>query len=582
MIKTNFNIKTIARTIVALIISILVFNLSHDFFSKMDLESSKITITIRARVQENQDFKIYFSNKEEFSEKNSLVKTVIPSEDFLDIKFNLPKIDTLRSIRLDPGTKTNLVEIKHIIFSRFKTSKKLKADYLIENSQANNDIEKISLVNGVINLKSSGPDPYLLFNFNLHSIYQKVLHGTYWIIPLFYALVISIIIFLWILKIDISQFKFNKISSLILVLGFVVTIIIPGYSMFFTKKSTPKNHEKRTLSTLPTLSTDSLFYYSSAFNSFFKDNFGKRTNILKWNTRLKINILKTSPIPDKLIVGKDDWLYFSYDSDPRYSYAGKTLTDIDLEKIKTGLEARFTFFKNKGIKFYIFIPPTKNTIYPEYLPKKYSTSSKSNLDQITNYMSKHSFIKIIDIREELYKAKSIDQVYYKDDTHWNKKGAYIGYKKIISTIAKDFPNISPISPEEITFEIDSSFQGDLSELLIENKSWKRIQYSYKYSKGFKSKNISTADLPNIPFLKKPPEIKTTGDTTKPNLIMYRDSYCNHLTPLISEHFNTSIFLWTYFITPEIIELEKPNIVIFEILERYLDSEILITPTEMTS
>jgi len=42
-------------------------------------------------------------------------------------------------------------------------------------------------------------------------------------------------------------------------------------------------------------------------------------------------------------------------------------------------------------------------------------------------------IQLIDVRRELIEAKKNQQVYYKTDTHWNQRGAFVGYSKIINS-----------------------------------------------------------------------------------------------------------------------------------------------------
>ncbi len=67
----------------------------------------------------------------------------------------------------------------------------------------------------------------------------------------------------------------------------------------------------------------------------------------------------------------------------------------------------------------------------------------------------------------------------------------------------------------------------------------------------------------------------------PKLLMYRDSYTNALVPLISEHFQKSIYLWTYHMDPKTIEKIQPDIVVLEILERFLDPHNLSNSEELT-
>ena len=56
----------------------------------------------------------------------------------------------------------------------------------------------------------------------------------------------------------------------------------------------------------------------------------------------------------------------------------------------------------------------------------------------------------------------------------------------------------------------------------------------------------------------------------PKLLMLRDSFGNALIPSLSERFSRSVFLWTHSIDRAVVEQEKPDIIILEIVERNLD------------
>ena len=69
-----------------------------------------------------------------------------------------------------------------------------------------------------------------------------------------------------------------------------------------------------------------------------------------------------------------------------------------------------------------------------------------------------------------------------------------------------------------------------------------------------------------------------GKTTDaPKLIMNRDSYSNFLIPYFAPHFSRQGYLWTPIFFPTIIQKEKPDIVITEMMERFLDDLLVENP-----
>ena len=59
------------------------------------------------------------------------------------------------------------------------------------------------------------------------------------------------------------------------------------------------------------------------------------------------------------------------------------------------------------------------------------------------------------------------------------------------------------------------------------------------------------------------------DTRLPRAVMFRDSFAIWLTPLLSENFSHIRYSWQYTFDREIIERERPDIVIQEMVERVL-------------
>ena len=57
------------------------------------------------------------------------------------------------------------------------------------------------------------------------------------------------------------------------------------------------------------------------------------------------------------------------------------------------------------------------------------------------------------------------------------------------------------------------------------------------------------------------------DDRLPKACIFRDSFCTHLIPFLSEHFKTAHYVWRYDFDKVMLEREKPDIVILEVAER---------------
>ena len=91
------------------------------------------------------------------------------------------------------------------------------------------------------------------------------------------------------------------------------------------------------------------------------------------------------------------------------------------------------------------IPPIKSTIYPELMPRGYNRLNNASLvDQFMAHMKANSNLTIIDLRGPLMDEKARHQIYYRTDTHWNNRGAYVGYREIMNVLCQWLPQLETI------------------------------------------------------------------------------------------------------------------------------------------
>lgn len=69
----------------------------------------------------------------------------------------------------------------------------------------------------------------------------------------------------------------------------------------------------------------------------------------------------------------------------------------------------------------------------------------------------------------MQEAKKTGKPYFQTDSHCNHYGAYLGYLEIMEKVQETFPNVSIITPDQITFSFNSRYGQDLSGLLNASK-----------------------------------------------------------------------------------------------------------------
>jgi hypothetical protein len=239
------------------------------------------------------------------------------------------------------------------------------------------------------------------------------------------------------------------------------------------------------------------------------------------------------------------------------------LTPDELNQIQTNLDNFQAELTKMGIKFYFIMPPNKNTIYPEYLtPGIPVIGDKSRLSQLVEYQRENGSVKVIDIRDRLNNLKQEELIYYQTDTHWNQRGAYEGYRALIEAIQEDFPNINPIVLENCEITEAQQLQGDLSNM----SGWLEAYSTYdKITPPSRANSIvrqeKVNDIQYAYFENDVPEL--------PKAVIYRDSFFTAMQPYLTQNFRELIDIWTYKVDLNLIEQEKPDIVIFLMTERII-------------
>lgn len=292
------------------------------------------------------------------------------------------------------------------------------------------------------------------------------------------------------------------------------------------------------------------------YEDLLSDSLKLKNELIRSYYYLKTKLLKETSITPTVIQGTEDWLYYSGKGDgyPVESFTGQQiLGDTSLLKIKLNLEAQQRWLKKRNIDFYIIMCPNKQTVYAEYFPYKKGITVA---DQIMSYLKKNTTLKIIDLRETLIKAKDQDHIlYYKTDSHWNHYGGFIGYTEIMNQLSVDYPELKPVPIKNYKISFKEKEGGDIAEMINLQKDFKDHEYDF--------------------------ELRDSITLPKKNIVMFHDSYFGLFRPFFENHFIATErpHQWNSF-DYKVIEEVKPQIVFYQVVERYLTSFSRENPSEI--
>jgi hypothetical protein len=233
---------------------------------------------------------------------------------------------------------------------------------------------------------------------------------------------------------------------------------------------------------------------------------------------------------------------------------------------------RHDWLAERGIRYLVVIPPNKETIYPEFMPR-FATrvGGPSRLDQLLAYLGKHHRdVSVIDLREPLLRAKEHEPLYYRTDTHWNSRAGYLAYARIMEALSAWFPTLEP-RPRSAFEPRSRECQGlDLATLIGMTDRFTDTADELVAREPATARNApASCRMPSkFPDFQAPFAMER-DDPRLPRAVMFRDSFSGALIPLLSEHFRRIVYAWKYTLDRELVEREHPDVVMQELVERAL-------------
>ena len=303
--------------------------------------------------------------------------------------------------------------------------------------------------------------------------------------------------------------------------------------------------------------------FPGQFKYYLADHFGFRNLLIRLHGLTMVKGLGVTS-NSKVVLGQHGWLFLADEGSLEDYRHTDPMTPERLEQWRQMLEARQQFCAACGIPYVVVFAPSKHSIYPEEMPiRERPAPGPSRLDQLLDYMKEHhSPVQLLDLRPALLAAKRDGvRLYHKTDTHWNDRGAWIGYQAVMAAVRKDVPTVRVLSAAE--FEpITRSVPGmDLAGLLGLNDQYVEQSLDLK------------PRIPlRLPYVEQDviePFTVPAGARGGPGVVVFRDSFFTMVLPWLAESFGRGAYFWEYGFDKEVITAERPAIVIQEFAERKL-------------
>jgi len=541
-------------------------------------------LRLKVRVPQDDTFLLYYDSDLLPGGEKSLEAEVKSSEKFGLVSFALSGQAKPARVRITLGEKAGDAEMKSITLKGFLSSRTWLPGDIVRDFSMEHGSFVLEDEGRTLKIAGAGGGPALSYAGDFSVPYGEVRAGmARWMVPALWATVLSVMFLLTYRFTSFFRVRIAGRSAFDIALSavFIVFLVLPTareHCYRSKRRSSMHNIEKRALTPKPDFKIAKIFYFPGEFDRYYNDNFSFRRKLIRWHNRLKARYLKISPLRDNVVLGKEGWLFYTAENVLKDYDGSLQFTEEELAKVKDNLLERRDWLRERGAAFYVLVAPNKHTIYSEYLPdyvKK--VNGRSRLDNLIEYLRTNSDIEIIDVRDELMREKSVRRLYYKLDTHWNQYGAFIAYQKLIKSVARDFPPVKPLLVSDFGMSSATFSAGDLSVMLAISDELDDESVAL-HLKGGKSAReaIHLYDEANSPSFPRG-LTREGGRKDLPSLVMFRDSFGEGLIQFLSENFRRSVYVGTHNFPVEVIEEEKPDIVIHELVERKLHDLLLDNP-----
>jgi len=360
-----------------------------------------------------------------------------------------------------------------------------------------------------------------------------------------------------------------QVLTIVLFMGVMLTPMLNSQLGLINEIS---GNENRAKATKPLFDLNNLDDFTKDYDTYYTDNFNLRQNFISLINRFDYTFFKISPVPHRVTVGKDGWFYATKSAK---NYKGDNLfSRAQMSKLKEELENRTKWAKANGADYYLVIVPNKMNMYPEHLPDHIiRISDSTRYDQVVN-LDHDSAINVIDLRQNLLLHKNDGyDIYQHTDDHWNDLGAYYGYQAIMNRLSEKFPELKPFPLTDYKIEFVPK-EGGLAKLVNAEKDYPENYINLIDLKpthgidGEKKGYLNEQEMRNT----EREIVKTNNSGPQLKCLIIRDSFTIALMRFFQEQFKRTVFIhddWTYQMHADIIESEKPDIVLVIILETEL-------------
>ena len=265
---------------------------------------------------------------------------------------------------------------------------------------------------------------------------------------------------------------------------------------------------------------------------------------------------------EKVLIGRDGWLFLQRDTnDVVGQHTGRVRMGRERRHAwREILAQRMSWAKRFGIVWVTLIAPDKESVYPEYLPPEIVPSHRRPVHELLD-VARSVGAPVLYPVEELVAAKDQGPLYFPTDTHWTHRGAYVAYRALCRELSDRGRPPVVVAERTITWVRDSRAGGLGSKLEPQVEGVGLVARLDQRASRLVFDNGITNHGRVMIFEQDRP--------TMPSCILFGESFAMAMLLFLRESFRRLVFVHTSMMIPDVIESEKPDVVINLPAERFL-------------
>jgi hypothetical protein len=335
----------------------------------------------------------------------------------------------------------------------------------------------------------------------------------------------------------------------------------------------PEGNDMRHLEPVPPVALDlqTLRLLPRRWEAYVADHFGFRGPLVRALSVARVCGLGVASSPN-VVLGHGSWLFYSHVPAGSDYEEVRPFTAGELARWGRVLERRRRWLAGRGCHYILFIPPDKQTIYPEHLDARLRPRHAGcRLDQLVEHLRAHTGVTVLDVREPLRRARERERVYHVTDSHWNDRGAFVGYQELARLLSGWFPRVRPRERSEVAEVVREREGGDAAGLMDLRDLLREEDLELVPRVPPRARLSDSPPLPpeGVYLGFGPPRAWECPDTSLPRGVAFHDSFGVGVFRWLNEHFRRLACLWHDDFHPALVLRERPEVVIQELVEHKL-------------